>query len=464
MNRKNVSPLLKRAENHRAFITVSILLAIFFLFEARLLLKMDDGNFLGMLTSPDFTYSSFLKNRYETLSGRTIGEFLLMFFLGKPLILWKIVSLCLLLYIIAFLCRLCRSFHGDLPWEKQEAFCCSGIFLIFISVVNASVFWFAGSFTYLWPAAGMLMTVAPLAFYCLDGKYSAYHSAIACITAVLASAQEQSAAATLALLVILMILCRIKKRKIKFHMILPLPITVVLTVYLLASPGSHVRGISTAKTFFPRFLEMSAFEKLSCGFTNYLSHTFSGSVFLFLMFMALMSICLYNAYGKSKKARGALIALNVYVIIAVAVGNLLYFIFEKTDPYLGMQKVFQKGVVSPAAIITAIIFTVVFLAVVVAVVALMIKKTEIGICVALLCAASFGCAMALSFSGSIYLSGQRVFFYSDLFLLAACCAIVGTLPNDKVSSHLLIGAEIYAAVFFIIDCISFSLMELPIMA
>lgn len=461
----NKSPLLrKRADEHRVFLTYAVILGIFCLTLPRLLLKMDDGNFIGMLTAPDFTYESFLNYRYENLSGRTTAEFLLMFFLDKPLILWKTANFLLLLYIVGFLCKICKSFESEIPWEKREIFCCTSIFLIFITVFNASVMWFAGSFTYLWPAAGMITTVAPLALYCLNGKYSFYRSFLACVTAVLACSQEQAAASTLALLIILPIFLKLEKRPLKTHMFLPLIPSVLCSVHLFLSPGAKARGIMEAKSHFPRFLEMNVFEKLSCGFTNFAAHIFTISFFLFLIFFALISCCIYKEYNESKKAKVLIIIANVFAISVVAVSNLLGFVFDKASPSIGLQKVFTTGDITAHSAVIIILFTLLFIVTLVSLTALLIKNIRLGLTVTLLCAAAFGCGLALSFSGSIYTSGQRVFFYTDLFMIAACCVLVSHLPNTKSAGNILSAAEIYAIVFFIIDCISYSLSELPLMA
>lgn len=454
----------KTANEHRIFLTCAVILGIFCFALPRLLLKLDDGNFLGMLAAPDFTYKSFLNYRYENLSGRTASEFLLMFFLSKPLILWKTFNFLLLLYIVGYLCKICKSFESSIPLEKRELFCCTSIFLIFVTVFNASVMWFAGSFTYLWPAAGMLMTTAPLAMYCLNGKYSFYRSFLACITAVLACSQEQAAASTLALLIILPIFCKLRKHPLKLHMFLPLIPSVLCSAHLFLSPGAKARGIMEAENHFPRFLEMSVFEKLSCGFTNVTAHLFTVSFFLFLIFFALVSCCIYKEYNESKKAKILIITANVFAISVVVVSNILGFVFDKSSPSIGLQKVFKTGDITAHSAVIIILFTLLFIVTLASLTAILIKNIRLGLTVMLLCAAAFGCGLALSFSGSIYTSGQRVFFYTDLFLIIACCVLVSHLPNNKTSKNILTAAEIYAIVFFIIDCISYSISELPLMA
>ena len=56
----------------------------------RLILKTDDGHFLGILHRNGFTVTSWLHERYTTVSGRIVGEWLMINFLRLPLIFWKL--------------------------------------------------------------------------------------------------------------------------------------------------------------------------------------------------------------------------------------------------------------------------------------------------------------------------------------------------------------------------------------
>ena len=75
--------------------------------------------------------------------------------------------------------------------------------------------------------------------------------------------------------------------------------------------------------------------------------------------------------------------------------------------------------------------------------------------------AAYASAMTISLSPTIYSSGQRVFFYTDILLLAAIGLLYCTLPQTKAVRRLRIGAYGYAGVNFILDVILFTLLELP---
>lgn len=125
----------------------AILLA-FCLFCTRLFFKTDDGNFTGILLSPDFSLYGFLSQRYLTWSGRTVGEALLMLFLRAPLVCWKLVNFGLLFYISYFLCRLFTWAEGPLPARERILFGSASLWMIFFLSLNSPAFWFSATFFY----------------------------------------------------------------------------------------------------------------------------------------------------------------------------------------------------------------------------------------------------------------------------------------------------------------------------
>lgn len=124
----------------------AILLA-FCLFCTRLFFKTDDGNFTGILLSPDFSLYGFLSQRYLTWSGRTVGEALLMLFLRAPLVCWKLVNFGLLFYISYFLCRLFTWAEGPLPARERILFGSASLWMIFFLSLNSPAFGFPPRFS-----------------------------------------------------------------------------------------------------------------------------------------------------------------------------------------------------------------------------------------------------------------------------------------------------------------------------
>ena len=95
--------ILNKAKEFSPFIIFTVLITAFSLFYTRYFIKMDDGNFLGIVSSPDFTFAGWLTERYQTLSGRTVGEFLMSFFIRQDLIFWQIINALIIVYISSFI-------------------------------------------------------------------------------------------------------------------------------------------------------------------------------------------------------------------------------------------------------------------------------------------------------------------------------------------------------------------------
>ena len=277
---------------------------------SRLLIKTDDGHFSGIVNAPDFTYSGWLTERYNTVSGRTIGEFLLVFFLRNNLIFWKLANSLMMTYPVYFWCKLSETFKGGFTSDEKQVYCCCGIFTMFVSCLNPAALWYAGSFSYLWPFCGILMTVAPLVFYVLNGRFSVSSLIISIFAAFIGTMQEQSAACCIAIYVFLLAVIFIRKMKFRISMLLPLIPMVLCSYSMFNSPGAKGRIVMETSASFERFAEFDVFDKLLCGLSTFFSNSFYFSNFLIIVFTALLSIAIYDKV----KFKRLLVIANAIII------------------------------------------------------------------------------------------------------------------------------------------------------
>ena len=436
---------------------------VFYLFFTRFFIKSDDGNFLGIAYDESFSMASFLKDRYMNLSGRTVGEFLLMFFIKKDIVFWKISSSALIIYIVLFFSKLSEFFSGGFSLKKRCAFCCTGLFLMIISCLNPSVFWFSGSFTYLWPFAGLIMCVSAPTFYLLLGRFSLPMCIVSFFAALLASSQEQSAAAVIALYIILLSTIMIKKLKMRLPLVMPIIPILVCSHFLFTSPGAENRGAVEAANSFEGYYDMPLLKKLFCGASVFFANTYYLSVFLTLIFTALLIICIYESADKSRALRGYLRFTAVFAVLVCVGVNVMCMALSKSLPHMVIRQCFKSGEFSApfaALVICGFLFSAVVLSLLVI---LIVKNKSVGLPVGVLSAAAFGCAEAMSFSPSIFQSGQRVFFFTNMFIFTACVILFSSVRESKISRSVYTAAVIYSSLMFIIDCFAFRLFELPLM-
>lgn len=448
--------------NSDIFVFSAVLLLTFWLICTKLIVKMDDGHFMGILANDDFSLREWLKLRYETVSGRTVAEATMMTFLNKSPLLWKLFGFALFEYIIYFIYKIALCFDKHNNSRKIATVSCCSVFLIFIGVLNAGAFWFAGSFTFLIPCTFMLITVTPALFDFLDLRYSRWQKAVAFFCSVLAASQEQSAVCTCALLICLFIFSAAKK-KLNISSYLPVLPASAATFYLLASPGAANRGIQQAASSFEAFSDFGIAEKLLLGFSTYFSYTFFFSVFVTLLFSFLLSAVTYTLYKSDKKLSAFARLSPVCVALVSVFYNLLHFVINGKSVDSMLKEAFINNelnawVYSTVGLCGAVILLWAFMLI------LILKKNNLtGLTVGLLCCAALGCGIMIGFSSSVYASGKRVFFFTEIFMVFACIILFSNLTPGKLSRLFFCIITASAVIFYMIDFINLLFLEIPIM-
>lgn len=425
----------------------------------RLFLKTDDGNFTGMLLEPGFTLKGFLTERYLTCSGRTVGEGLLMLFLRAPTLLWKCSNAAALLSIAYYLCRLFSRIKSTVPLRERFLFASASLWMIFFLSLNSPAFWFSASFFYAWPMAAMLCTLSPLVTLLMGGTVRYGYLPLWCLSAVLAASQEQSCALTLTFFVILFIALCVKEKRFRPIFLPQLLLIAAEAVWMLASPGMAVRSAGEAAASYPAFTSLSLLQKLYGGFVNLIGHQLFFVQLISILLLAFLSISLYRLRKKKWLAilLGVINGINAFLCIPFNI-----YMAATRGGFQWLNTAFSGGRMDWAAVLAVCLGALVILAcALLATVLLAIKRDAVCTGVFLCVMAAYASAMAMSVSPTIYASGQRVFFSTDILLLAACGLLYCSLPQTKAVRRLRMGAYVYAGVNFSLDVILFTLLELP---
>jgi len=454
---------ITKAKSYSPLDFFSVIIVLFSLIFTRLLIKMDDGHFLGIATAPNFTYLGFLKERYYNLSGRTVGEFLVMFFLRHNFIWYQLCNSALIIYIVWFWCKLSDKFNGQIQQRNRHIFCCCAMFLMIVSCLNPSVFWYAGSFSYLWPFAGVLLTISPLVFYIFDDRLNNKILVASFFGAFLGTAQEQACASTIALYIILIVIIIVKKSNFKPQLLIPLLPIAICSYFLFSAPGIDGRTAMEAASGFPAFFEMSIFQKLFAGFCVFIANVFYLSNFLILLFIALISVMLYKLSKNQPLAKKLLIAANAFSVFVCVILNYSVSASTHSMPHMVFRNTFISGEFNIYSIILIAFGILLLIMLLGMIIILTVQDKKVGLAVLICCAAGFGCAMALSFSPTMFKSGQRVFFFTNMFVITACAILISCVPNSRVSRFLLKCSVVYGSLTFLVDLFAFSFIELPLM-
>lgn len=451
----------KLSENKIFFIFCACILA-FFLVCTRLLIKTDDGHFLGITANEGFSVAEWLKYRYETISGRTTSEGLMMFFLQIPTVFWKFFAGFCCIFIVWFASKISDAFGTAENRENRFLLCCCMIFLVGIGALNSGALWFSGSFTYLIPCTFMLLTLAPAAFDILGSKYNPILTVAAFPAALVAVSQEQSAVCTCCFFAFLLLFSIITK-KIKVASFLPLIPSIAGTYYLLSSPGAQSRNAMHTSGDFAAFSEFGIVEKLLCGLSNYFGYAFFTSVFVTLLFAGLLCLLFYQTSKNKKSAKAVSVTVFAVFIAVCAALNGIGFILNRTSFDKYFQKCFQSGEFSIQFYIVVICCAAACAAALYLIFRIALSDKLAGLTVGLLFCAAAGCGIMMGFSSSIYASGQRVFFFTDILMLIACVILFSRLKPSRLTRAALILCAAVSLGFFLFDIFTFSLMEIPVM-
>ena len=185
------------------------------------------------------------------------------------------------------------------------------------------------------------------------------------------------------------------------------------------------------------------------------------SVIVTGIFAVLVFFTIISFYDDRKTKNFARIFIGFFVFIAAGI-NAIYIVINRTVPDKDFEKLFKSGEYDFINIITLVLCFVLLIMFAVMLLLIINKDKRLGMTVSLLFAASVASAVVLGFSSSIYASGQRVFFFTDMLTLFASAILISS-GKGKHKTVIYNIATVIALVMFILNCFNFALLEIPIM-
>ncbi len=429
-------------------------ITLFYIVFTRLIVKTDDGHFLGIMSENGFNLPDWLRMRYETISGRVVCEFLTMSFLKTDLTVWKICAALIWIAVVYFIMKLLRSFSE----KGNDGIAVCIPFLAFIGCLNPAAFWFSGSLTYLFPFGCMVITLIPTVFDLMKIEYRRIPWLIlSAVSALVACSQEQSAALTLGFYAVVLI-ALIAAKRIKAYHFISLPFCIFQTYVLFSSPGMSGRMEAEAGGF-DRFEELGVFGKILCGLSNYYAFGFMMSAAVFAFFIIAVILKIKSLYS----AKTMPILLAVFSVLSLIGGNALSLAFCRAVPDKAFEKMFASGKFNAVGIAVIIVCTLTLLLIAASLIMIALRDKKTGLS-ALTCYTAGVCsAVVLGFSPSIYASGQRVFFFAEMLTLISAAILLTASADSRGKRITESAARIISAVMLLLNCLSWFFMEIPIM-
>ncbi|WP_459479397.1 DUF6056 family protein [Clostridium saccharoperbutylacetonicum] len=393
---------------------------VFFIAQCFITLYPGDDTYYIETVSKSKSIISFVIMRYETWSGRIASEFFIGIFSLLPLFIWRILNTIIAASFIILISNIIKISISKDSFEKYsniiDVFVCLSFFMIPISVTTRACSWFTGSFYYLWPTFFCLIAMSPFIYKIYNKDVSKKHYIISMLSVLYASYMEQTAAVLICFGI--MTVLYLYKRDKKFYLGLVaenLLVLINLIIYTL-SPGNELRNISETKTWYPGFDSLSLFQKVYQGVCWTHSHLVRETTILMLVISLLLFIIVFNRNSKWLVRISAFIPSMYFIGSLTPINKMVLSTTSYEYPY-DIQTILDKiffnpmlGIV-PAVISASIIFSIVILMFL-----CINNKNERYLCIIFYLAA-LACGYILGFSPTIFASGPRIFFMTNILLL-----------------------------------------------
>ena len=401
----------------------------------------DDSYYIEQLK--DMPIFQWVYWRATTWQPRLVSDFLIALFQFN-FHAWRVATALVATFMMVAIGSICtRKISDKHGSEVIYSVICCAFFLIFPEVLRHSVYWYTGSFNYLWPA--FFMVVASSTFWCaaIDRPVAnRLWMAFAAVASMLVVYMEQTAAIFLCFALLSLIIMRVQHKRITYNLILQVVCAVLNLGVYLSFGGTQIRQAAEVY-WYKDFNMLSSIDKIFQGINwgNY--HLLNASNALMLLFTGLLTITILKTRtGLSRIAKvvisvppivivlGMLPLETVFSRIAYSNFNTAYHlktgtIFEYAlNSMYARPNDFRLGIVGLAP---SVFCMTIVLFIGVCVLLTFRDKTE-AILSFLLYLAALASMYSISISPTIFASGDRVFFMTDILLVL----LVGLVTKELI--------------------------------
>lgn len=427
----------------------------------------DDAFFYQYVNSMGFF--EYLGWRYETWVGRMAAEALVYLVFSLDIHFWRVANALMLVLlpmgILRLAARAARIPEGSLlTWKDRQPACpvgrlwetglsmqiaaVSGYFLMSIVTLGYAALWVNGSIFYTWSFTCGIWALTPYADFVFDGEKAAlkgtklrlekggepgFRQFIYTIPCAIVGAMSiEQMGAVLVVFELLAVLYGILKwRKINVMLLVQTVVTVIAFAILFAAPGNAVRVASEITNWMPEYETMPLAQHLFIT-AHWLLSSFANENKLFLVGIWIVGLALLAQKHERKVSDWIFAGLAVIFTI----GALLPYAGITVLSDFGMQYINTAACVDPvptAEVMTGQVwFAMIWQTAALVFTFLWVWKVS-GCQITLLLAYLAGIAseMIMFFSPTMYASGARVFYLTDLLYLFIILALLFGISEKK---------------------------------
>lgn len=397
---------------------------------------------------------NFMLDQYKNWNSRYFTSFIMAYIMDKNIWLWRILNSIILFALIIYSSKIIQTMYNlDI---KKYIILLFGIFASFAllssGIWTQSITWVTGSFNYLWPACALSISL----YYLFNSafnkdKLKLYQLIILIPVAMFACNVEQTALICVTMYSIIILYYAVKYRFFDKYIFLLYIIMIISTLIVFFAPSVAVRYASEVKTWYPVFSELSILQKIVQGFPytvlyGMLLNNYTETIVLSVLLYVLVK----NQYNKKIYNIFALIPAVYSVIFYIGRVNtewrdsfFLYNLRKFSTRYL------DNNLNEPfISVIFGIFICIIIIYFLFKIHWSSIERKYLAL---LFFAAALMSAFILSFSPTIYVSGERIWFIPyTMYILVVGMLFVETLKYINIKSKIFI---VIFSLYFIVGII-----------
>lgn len=403
--------------------------------------------------SNTMNFFEYIKWRYLSWTGRVSSETMMYLIFNVNIWAWRVINAFMLVFLPYSMLTLLKVVsEADIESSKLlyngerkkvtalalvviHTLCFFCYLLMDINTLGYACFWITGSMNYLWSFVCGLWVLIPLAKYVYQEERLSFGKlayAIPC-SAIATMAAEQMGAVILAFILICILHTWIKGKRTEIGIWALLFSTLLSFIILFAAPGNDLRVQVAIETCMPQYSTLTFGEHAFITIQWVLS-SFANENVLFMCLIWIFGILLLEK-KKNPQNRRQLGICQILTGICVLSGvcawtGRTFFSDLGLDIEDITQKMEQVPMLDDLTVgqmlvclwwIVALLYTLGLLCVV----------SDKGILMCLIYAGSIACEAVLFFSPTMYSSGERVYFLSDIMLMFIGLFLYSALKEKK---------------------------------
>lgn len=402
-----------------------IILAVMMLFVfSNIVITTGDDEWFSTILDKRFNGDliSYLKERYMEWTGRVVIEAIMVTMFKYNIWIWRVFNTIVTVILVLGIYKLIPyKYTEKLSVNKRlllKSVICISIFSIPKPVFSSAISWITGSYNYLLPLALGLFIIIPFKNSLFNEKINKKWYIVLGFITVLAANMEQVSLVILFFALLTNVYIYIRDKKVRIDLIIFNIFISINTFILFLAPGNYERSNKEIVTWFGQWDMISLPTKIMMGINLFLEHIFESNIMLILALVSLTNILVWKKH-KSKVIKG--ISAIPMIVIAIKILELKLNNFNiNTDllifkmfniQNLNILNYDEITIFLPTAILlsTILIIPVIFL--------FIFDDAEMKYLSVILYLASICSAISISVSPTIYASGARIFFVTDILII-----------------------------------------------